>query len=145
VLVVCHGNIYRSAFVRAGLAQACLGQVETKSVGFHAVANRPAPPRMVDISRSHGVVLDAHRSSVARRSDLEWADTIILMDRHNWQALMQMHVDSAKCVWLGTLDGHAVEIPDPEAMDDVSLHATVARLADCTRRLAAAIAAGNSS
>jgi len=145
VLVVCYGNIYRSAFVGAGLKQAHLEGVEVRSAGFHPQSGRVASQRMVVASRVHGVYLGAHQSSVVQPSDLSWADTIILMDRHNWQALIQSGADAARFVWLGTLDGGAVEVPDPYERDENAVQQIVARLAACTHRLADRIKACNAT
>ena len=140
VLVVCYGNIYRSAFVDAFLAAQPITGVEVRSAGLHPVANRESPPRHVAMSRRHGVDLRSHRSRALAQSDLEWAELIVLMDRHNWQNLVELGADRQRLVWLGALDDGAIEIPDPYGMDDAKTERIVARLAECSSALAARLA-----
>lgn len=113
VLVVCYGNIYRSAFIAEYLRQKLGSGVEVRGGGFHQKIGRPSPPQHVRMCAERGVDLDAHRSRCIGTSDLEWADTIVLMDRHNWLALAAMGADPAKLVWAGVLAGGPVEIVDP--------------------------------
>lgn len=136
VLVVCYGNIYRSAFV-AELLRARLGSLaEVRSAGFHAVAGRPSPQRHVQISLEYGVRLERHRSSVATPEDIAWADLIVLMDRHNWAALRKMGAAEDKLVWLGALTRGPVEIPDPYTRSDEEARQIVVRLRDAAEHLA---------
>jgi protein-tyrosine-phosphatase len=141
VLVVCHGNIYRSAFVGQYLVQHLSPVVSVRSGGFHPVAGRPAPERHVLYSRRYGVELAEHRSAVIAPPDVEWADTIVLMDSRNWQALMNMGVPSDRLIWLGVLDGAGVDIPDPDRLTDDEAVAVVDRLHECARMLTTRISA----
>ena len=136
VLVVCHGNIYRSAFVGRYLMQHLPEALSVRSAGFHPVAGRPAPERHVLHSRRHGVDLSGHRSAVIDPADVKWADTIVLMDSRNWQALMSLGVPRNRLIWLGTLDGGEVEIPDPDTLSDDALAVVVDRLQVCAKLLA---------
>jgi len=136
VLVVCHGNIYRSAFVGRYLMQHLPESVSVRSGGFHPVAGRPAPERHVLYSRRYGVDLAEHRSRVIDSSDVEWADTIVLMDSRNWQALMTLGVPCDRLIWLGVMDGGEAEIPDPDRLSDDEAAAVVDRLQECGGLLA---------
>jgi protein-tyrosine phosphatase len=118
ILVICYGNIYRSAFVGAWLRERLAGRAEVRSAGFHRKTGRPSPDRHIEMSRGFGVDLAAHRSALVTPEDLAWADTVILMDRHNWAALDELGVDHAKLVWLGALNDSGVEIADPYTLDD---------------------------
>ena len=142
VLVVCYGNICRSAFVEAYFKRSPVPGVEVRSVGFHPVAGRTPPVRHIDLSRRHGIDLGSHRSRILSDSDLQWAQLIVLMDRHNWQALVKSGADPTRLVWLGVLDGGATEIPDPYPMDGARANAVVARLAACSAILARTLTAG---
>jgi len=140
VLVVCYGNIYRSALVAAYFAQWPIPGTEVRSAGFHPVGGRPAPPRHVQLSLRHGIDLNAHRSTVLTDELLKWADLIVLMDRHNWHGLVSRGAAEDRLVWLGALDGGPVEIPDPYRLDECGVEQVIERLANCTATLADALA-----
>ena len=145
VLVVCHGNIYRSAFVGQYLMQHLPEAVTVRSGGFHPVAGRPAPERHVLYSRRYGVDLAEHRSAVIDSSDVQWADTIVLMDSRNWQALMNLGAPRDRLIWLGVLDGAGAEIPDPDQLSDDEAAAVVDRLHECGSLLAMRISESQQS
>jgi protein-tyrosine phosphatase len=139
VLVVCHGNIYRSAFVGELLRQKVSGGVQVRSAGFYPKAGRPSPERHVEMSRKYGVSLEKHASAVYTADDLRWADIVVLMDRKNLQELRESGADAQKLVWLGALGPGNAEIEDPYTMTDAQASALLDRLASCTEALAAAI------
>jgi protein-tyrosine-phosphatase len=133
VLVVCYGNIYRSAFVGAWLSARQGSRLQVRSAGFHPVEARPSPARHVTMAGKLGVDLSRHLSACIRESDIHWADLIILMDRRNWISLKGMGASPKKLAWLGAwaLDG-GTELPDPDKMDDESAAILLDRLAACT-------------
>lgn len=137
VLVVCYGNIYRSAFVEKLLKGADERLLQVRSAGFHEVEMRPAPPRLVQISRRFGIDLSEHRSSIVTQEDLDWADLILLMDRKNWVRLRRAGADPKKLVWLGAFVAGSIEIEDPYEMDDQRLEALLERLWRSTHELRA--------
>lgn len=139
VLVICYGNIYRSAFLGQYLNDALRGVVEVRSAGFHPVGERPCPARHVTASARLGVNLQEHRSAVLQKSDLEWADTIVLMDRHNWDALQKAGADSRKYLWAGALTDGPIEVVDPYELTDDSAAAITQRLQQCGRALVDAV------
>ena len=140
LLVVCYGNIYRSPYA-ARLLGDRLGPVcQVRSRGFHRVADRPSPQAHVEMSLESGVDLRTHRSAILAAADLQWADAIMLMDRHNWQALRKLGADPEKLIWLGALDGGA-EIADPYGKPDEDARRLMHRVHRCTEALAAAILA----
>ena len=139
VLVVCYGNIYRSPFVAAYLQQVCGEGLEVRSCGFHARPGRASPERHISMSRVRGVDLSGHRSAVVGSVDLAWADIVVLMDRHNWQALQLAGAPADRLVWLGALDDGPVEIPDPYSLDEQAARNVVHRLEACAARLVAVI------
>jgi protein-tyrosine-phosphatase len=135
ILVVCYGNIYRSAFVAECLRASLPGKVEVRGAGFHKVADRPAPARHVQMSERFGVSLAAHRSRTLCQDDVEWADTIILMDRHNWDGLFGLRAAAHKLLWLGALTDGPVEISDPYELDDATAERIVGRMHQSCDRL----------
>lgn len=136
LLIVCYGNIYRSPFVAARLRQLLADAAEVRSSGFHPRPERPSPQRHVAMSAARGVDLATHRSSVIRREDVNWADLIVLMDRHNWQGLRSIGAPADRLVWLGALDDGPVEIPDPYGLDEPTAFGVLDRLDACSMRLA---------
>jgi protein-tyrosine-phosphatase len=68
-------------------------------------------------------------------SDVEWADTIVLMDSRNWQALVTLGAPRDRLIWLGVMDGSRVEIPDPDRLNDDEAAAVVDRLHGCAELL----------
>ena len=132
VLVVCYGNIYRSPFVGESLRRQLGARIEVRTAGFHAVSGRPSPERHVQMCDRLSVPLASHRSNVITREDLEWADTIVFMDRHNWHALVTMGAERSKLVWLGALSDGPVEIADPYNMEAPAAERLLARLQAAT-------------
>ncbi|MBK9253798.1 MAG: hypothetical protein IPM70_18765 [Proteobacteria bacterium] len=93
VLVVCHGNIYRSPFVAELLRRSPWRWKQIRICGFHP-RGRPSIPRAPSgMCADFGVSLQNHRSSVVSAADLQWADIIILMDRYNWVRLARLGAD----------------------------------------------------
>jgi protein-tyrosine phosphatase len=118
LLVLCYGNIYRSPFVEALLRaqlETDVPAMEIRSAGFHRRIGRETPSDFVALSRAYQVDLTGHRSALVERATLDWADLVVVMDRHNWEALADFGpLAQGKAVWLGALleDG-SVEIADP--------------------------------
>lgn len=143
-MVVCYGNIYRSPYAARLLGDRLGSAYEVRSTGFHRVADRPSPPAHVEMSLQSGVDLRAHRSTIMTVDDIQWADAIVLMDRHNWQALRKLGADPGKLIWLGALDGGA-EIADPYGKPEEDARRLMHRVHRCTEALAAAILARRNS
>jgi protein-tyrosine-phosphatase len=139
VLVVCYGNIYRSPFCGAYLRQHLPAHIEVRTSGFHRVVGRPSPLRHVTMSQSRKIDLAEHRSSRVTVEDLQWADVIVLMDRHNWGALDDLGADPTKLVWLGAFGSGEVEIPDPYELDDAHAERVLERMEQASRELVAGI------
>lgn len=138
IVVVCYGNIYRSPYAARLLGDRLGPAFQVRSAGFHREAGRPSLPAHVEMSLQSGVDLRAHRTAVITVDDIEWADAIVLMDRHNWQALRQRGADPARLVWLGAFDGGG-EIPDPYGLPPDDARRIMHRVHRCTEALAATI------
>ncbi len=143
VLVVCYGNIYRSPFAGTSLRQLLPAEIEVRSSGFHRVAGRASPERHVTMSRARNIDLSAHRSSRINAEDLQWADIVVLMDRHNWGALDELGADHSKLVWLGAFGPGGIEIADPYELDDAHAQRVLDQLEHASRELAARIRASH--
>jgi len=136
ILVICHGNIYRSALVGEHLRTALGARFQIQSAGFHPVGERAAPQRHVEMCAAKGIDLSSHRSCVVSSEQLAWADLIVLMDRRNWVSLRRAGADESRFVWLGALAPGAVEIADPYELDAGGARAIVQRLLICSEQLA---------
>jgi len=143
VLVVCYGNIYRSPFAGTSLRQLLPAEIDVRSSGFHRVAGRQSPERHVIMSRARSIDLSTHRSSKVTAEDLQWADIVVLMDRHNWGLLDDLGTDHSKLVWLGAFGPGGVEIADPYELDDAHAQRVLDQLEHASRELAARIRAAH--
>lgn len=137
LLILCHGNICRSAYAAVRL-QALQPAVRTlRSAGFHPQPGRCTPEHVQRAARCRGVELAAHRSRCVSADDLAWADLVVLMDQRNHDALRTLDPHCLrKVVWLGALDGGPVEIDDPYDADEAGVQAVLTRLDACVQRLA---------
>jgi protein-tyrosine phosphatase len=137
VLVICYGNICRSAFVHVYLRERHAdANLELRSAGFHAREGRETPAgHRALIREACGVDMSAHRSVRVSEADLAWADTIVLMDRANWEHLRQAGAAPEKLVWLGALDDGPLEIEDPYSLPEPAARSVFLRLSRCATRL----------
>ncbi|WP_157995300.1 arsenate-mycothiol transferase ArsC [Peristeroidobacter soli] len=142
VLVVCYGNIYRSPFAGVSLRQALSPEIEVRSSGFHRVAGRQSPERHVIMSRARNIDLSSHRSTRITPEDLQWADIVVLMDRHNWGLLDELGADHSKLVWLGAFGPGDIEIADPYELDDAHAQRVLDQLEQASRELATRLKTG---
>ena len=145
VLVICYGNIYRSPFVGAYLRQHLPADVEVRTSGFHRTVGRPSPPRHVTMSQSRNIDLSQHRSSRITPADLQWADIVVLMDRHNWGALDDLGADHRKLVWLGAFGTDGVEVADPYELDDAHAERVLDQMEHSGKELVARIRSAQGS
>jgi protein-tyrosine phosphatase len=120
VLVLCYGNIYRSPFVAEYISRflETTGFSCVRSAGFHPKVERPTPDDFVVLARERaGIDLSRHRSRLVSTEDFEWADVVLIMDRHNWHAVANCSAGAnalSRVIWLGALgNSGSVEINDP--------------------------------
>jgi protein-tyrosine phosphatase len=142
VLVLCYGNIYRSAFVSVSLAARLQSQVsgcEIRCAGFHPVEGRYSPDDFVVLAREYGVELAGHRSRLVSSEDIAWADTIVIMDRFNWGRVAAHGKDArAKIVWLGAFaPTFPLQVRDPYKQPPPRVRAIVEQMKTATESLAA--------
>lgn len=137
ILVVCYGNIYRSPFVAKILSDRLTNNYSIRSSGFHSSVHRKSPDGHIEMASQFGVDLSLHTSTRMNQELIEWADIIVLMDRHNWDHL-QEYGDSAVCksIWLGTfLEGRKKEIEDPYGKPKVEQEHIVQELSSASTEL----------
>ena len=115
ILVLCYGNIYRSPLVAQYLRDKLGNEFNVRSAGFYPKPNRPSTESHIKMCSEHQVDLSGHKSTVINEELVDWADMIIIMDKHNWYALAEYGFDAiSKVIWLGAMQGNSsVEISDP--------------------------------
>ena len=138
LLILCYGNIYRSPFV-AGYLNGKLTNREIiiRSAGTYPKSGRASPEQHIIMSRKFGVELGEHRSTIADKELLDWADWIVIMDIRNWEEL-EIYGDKVrnKIVWLGALLGkNKIEIQDPYGKDKVEVEGILKKLQVCSDKL----------
>lgn len=126
LLVVCHGNINRSAFVPAIIRAARPGW-EVRSAGMKTRDGRPASPKARRAAAEHGLDLSEHRSSVCTLALLRWAHLTLYMDNGNWVRLLALTEQAStdierqvlrhRCQPLATY-GCLRRVPDPNYTSD---------------------------
>jgi protein-tyrosine-phosphatase len=89
----------------------------------------------VDLCASLGIDLSGHRSACIAADDVKWADLIVVMDRHNWHALVKLGTPAEKVAWAGAMTPGPLEIPDPYSVSNRDLEAVVLRLIEVGERL----------
>lgn len=141
ILVLCYGNIYRSPLAAACLRQAThsLRDIQIRSAGFHPRAGRRTPETFIsDVRLRTGLDLSTHASSLATASDMDWADAIVVMDRHNWHALAKLQPRATlKAIWLGAfLPGGRAEISDPYGLSNSETLRIVDTVVEATAAMA---------
>jgi protein-tyrosine-phosphatase/predicted ATP-grasp superfamily ATP-dependent carboligase len=131
VLLVCHGNICRSAFAE-GYARQVLATLSTPSVGFHPIPGRVSPPAVRAAAARLGVDLGAHRSTPITRAHVDEADLIVVMDVRNYESLLARFPDAAvRTTMLGLFARRPrAEIPDPVLAGEAAAREILAFVAE---------------
>jgi protein-tyrosine-phosphatase len=151
VVMICHGNILRSAFADALLKRAVRdGRVPglcVCSAGLHAVPGRSADPRGVTVARDFGLDLSAHYASALDAEIVAKADLLLVMDYQNAADAVWRFPDAKrKVVLLGRFDPAWASdpvIPDPYAGDINEVRAVYGRVAAAVEGLVAALGRAN--
>ena len=121
VLVVCHGNIIRSAFA-ARLLQQRLGasHLRVVSAGVEAIPGRTAHPIALRIARRRCVDLDDHAASRVSAAAIRASDVVFAVDLIQFVALRERFPEArAKTFLLTSLaPSSPMEIADPVNGDD---------------------------
>lgn len=118
LLVLCHGNIYRSPFVEEVIK--CVARdVQVRSAGFFPKSGRKSEEDFIRLASEYGIDLRDHRSQLVDTALVAWADAIVIMDGKNWEMLSSFGKSVLdKTVWLGAfLVDDSIAIPDPYGKD----------------------------
>lgn len=121
VLVICHGNKWRSPLSAAAMRAVAGGALEIKSAGFRSAGQRAARPARL-MAAVLGYDLEDHRTALVSDELIAWADLIIYMDggnRARLEAAMRAAGSSRPYACLGRWASPArSRIPDPAFVRD---------------------------
>ena len=114
VLFVCKGNICRSPFAEH-YARLVLPDIEVASAGYWRETGRSCPTESVEVARSEGIDLSAHRSRLLSEEDVEAADLVLVFDEENLAVVRELHPRAAgKLHRIGLLSADGpVNVRDP--------------------------------
>ncbi len=137
VLIVCHGNIIRSAFAARQLAQA-LGDdalVSISSAGLEAVSGRPSHPTAVLTAAPLQIDLTRHSAAPLRPAAVATADVIFVMDVQQLVALCRRFPDARAKTFLLTClaSDRPLEVRDPVDGDETVFQACFDHISGATR------------
>jgi protein-tyrosine phosphatase len=139
VLVICKGNVCRSAFAAASLQNAAfrhsLPNLQIRSAGTDGdIDGKGAHPAAVLVAKELGIDLSGHVAHQVTVEDIDWSDVVLVMDHLNSDHLNQMFPERMrnKDVRLFGRELHGVmEIPDPHQKP-------IAAFRECLSTIAAA-------
>lgn len=136
VLVLCHGNLNRSAFVAALIAQ-LRPSWDVRSAGLKTKDGRRASRKARSAASERGLSLEAHRSSVATRDLVEWSQVTLYMDGGNEKRLRELvgeKLFGSRAQLLATY-GSLRRVPDPNYESDPTKLAEMFAAAElCTEK-----------
>ena len=140
ILVVCHGNIIRSAFA-AFLLEQSLGanpRVAIASAGLAALPGRPPHPTALRKAAERGIDLSSHAASRVERNVVAKSDVIFVMDIAQLLDLRRRFPEArAKTFLLTSLAPETpLEIRDPICGDESVFHACFDHITRAVRPLA---------
>ena len=121
VLIVCHGNIIRSAFAGRLMAQRLgSGRVRVVSAGVEATPGRPPHPIALRIAARHRVDLSRHAASRVSAEDMRASDVVFAVDLPQFVALRRRFPEARDKIFLLTslAPSTPLEIADPIFGDD---------------------------
>jgi len=144
ILVVCHGNIIRSAFA-AFLLEQSLGdrpRVSIASAGLAAMPGRPAHPTALRKAAERRIDLSSHAAARVERGVVAKSDVIFVMDIPQLLDLRRRFPDArAKTFLLTSLAPETpLEIRDPVDGDESVFHACFDHITRAVRPLAGVLA-----
>ncbi|OFW59722.1 MAG: hypothetical protein A2Y75_04925 [Candidatus Solincola sediminis] len=125
ILYLCTGNICRSAMAEAFTLQALstVGSVEAKikSAGLEAEEGQTPPAEVVSVMGEHGLDISDHHAHRLEAREVEDADIILAMAKHNSQRLLTGHQEAVQKVFTlkefiiqGKKRASGLEETDPE-------------------------------
>ncbi|MGH6692836.1 MAG: hypothetical protein ACREF4_19375, partial [Gammaproteobacteria bacterium] len=146
VLIVCHGNIIRSAFA-GRLVDAALngtGAVSIHSAGLAAVAGRAADPMALRAALARGIDLGGHTASRVTAEQVAGSDVIFVMDLDQIVTMRRRFSGAADRTFLLTClaPALAMEIRDPFDGDAGQFHRCFDQISRAVRPIVGALRDG---
>lgn len=128
LLIVCTGNICRSPVAayllrqQLGQAPAWTGQVASSGIG--ALVGQAADETVQAMMLAQGIDLSAHRARQLTPEHLRQADLVLVMEKHQRQAILDMDPTARGKTFLL---GHWIdaEIPDPYQRGEAAHRITI--------------------
>jgi protein-tyrosine-phosphatase/predicted ATP-grasp superfamily ATP-dependent carboligase len=150
ILLVCHGNIIRSAMAEALLRREVSGQPDLRNLSIESAGLTREPEARADrrarmIACEFGVSLESHYPTRIRQEQIDKSDVILIMDALN-EAYLALEFPKAKSkiVYFGNLRFTSkprkdCEIADPHSGTLADMRGSFLQLEQCARRLATLI------
>lgn len=128
IVFLCRGNVCRSPFAEAVLAEH-RERARIISAGTFPREGRPVPSEALAAAERLGVDLSTHRSRVADRRALRQADAVFLFDRRDWVSGRDLGVSPRRLHFVGSVDRDGpLEIADPWGRGEEAMVAAYARI-----------------
>lgn len=119
ILLVCKGNICRSAAAEAVMKYSLPTHLSVRSRGTHGWhEGKCANEKMRSVAIERGYDMEAHVAHQLTAEDLQWATHIFAFDSENYKEIVE-RFPSANDERLGMFAGDGVEILDPYGQDEV--------------------------
>ena len=141
VLIVCHGNIIRSAFAAKLLRQllGVAGRVRVASAGLEAIPGRPPHPKALSTAARLRIDLSHHAASRVSLADIRASDVVFVVDAPQFVALRTRFPEARHKIFPLTCLAPTtpLEIADPINGDDQAFEicfAHIIRAVDPIRR-----------
>lgn len=143
-VLVCHGNIMRSAMAEFLMRQALqeMGleqQVHVSSAGMHACAGREAHIWAQESSADLGISLAEHRAKPLTKEMMDDADCVLAMDFQNKAELLALYPESQEKIYMLSAYSEGPwqyrEIPDPYLGNLETTRFCSRQLRTCVRNL----------
>ncbi len=122
VTIVCSGNTCRSpmaeGILKKTLAERGVTGIKVRSAGTLGIIDEPATALAVEVSRSFGVDIGAHRSQAFDRKIADSSDLVLALSAEHFGTALRLNVSPDNLFMLKTFprhtrDLHSASIADP--------------------------------
>lgn len=144
VLILCHGNIIRSAFAARLLTAFLAGRdgPAIASAGLEAISGRPAEPHAISAAFARGIDLRTHAATRVSDAHVDRADVIFVMDAFHLAEMRRRFSRAVPKTFLlsAVLEDAPLEITDPILGDANRFEACFDDITRAVRAIAGALA-----
>jgi protein-tyrosine-phosphatase len=127
VLIVCHGNVNRSAAAEI-IAKQDYPKLEVKSCGLKTTNGKITAKKMREVLNDVGYKTEGIRSAVITQELVDWADQIFYMDDANERRFVELFGEMKKAQKMSNLLPGVNKIPDPAFAQGTDMHYHVVNL-----------------